>query len=334
MLKMNKVVAKVPLLLIALALDWFGNGVDAFGLLTLNTPSSASGLWSGAELLSRRDVGAQFLATATTAPSLLLSSGGSGDNNDSNKNNELSARLARKDAALLPNKLFNLSPPGPQVYPPWLRGNWQVERTSFAGFLLPSQTIDKARVVANPTVAGFQKLSIANLPDIGRDIPPYRLSIDVATGLEDRAVTWRSLIDAALGYKAVQQVVYNPSKNPNRTSIEFVSYRTTNAERIELFCNAREQSHATTSATNLFCCAEYVRQVTFGTGSTVGVPRQVVTNYANFFTSQRDDEARNDNVVVGNLLTTAYLDPQDPLYFQEPNRPVVVYSHNFRMNQG
>jgi hypothetical protein len=277
MLKMNKVVAKARLLLIALALGWFGNGVDAFGLLTINTPSSASGPWSGAELLSRRDVGAQFCATATTttAPSLLLSSGGTGDidSNSSNKNNELSARLARKDAALLPNKLFNLSPPGPQVYPPWLRGNWQVERTSFAGFLLPSQTIDKARVVANPTVAGFQKLSIANLPDIGRDIPPYRLSIDVTTALEDRAVTWRSLIDAALGYQAVQQVVYNPSKNPNRISIEFVPYRTTNAERIELFCNAREQSHATTSATDtLFCCAEYVRQVTFGTGSTVGVP--------------------------------------------------------------
>jgi hypothetical protein len=132
-------------------------------------------------------------------------------------------------------------------------------------------------------------------------------------------------------------VIYNPTQNPNRLSIEFVPYRTINAERIELFCNAREQSNSPDDD-SLFCCAEYVRQVTFGTGSTVGVPRQVSTNYANFYTYQRttnddDQMSGNGGVITGNLLTTAYLDPQDPQYFQEPSKPVVVYSHNFRMQR-
>jgi hypothetical protein len=57
----------------------------------------------------------------------------------------------------------------------------------------------------------------------------------------------------------------------------------------------------------------------------VGVPRQVVGNYAHFWTwkKQEDDE----NKLKGNLLTAAYLDPQDPLFFDEPSKPVAIYSH-------
>jgi hypothetical protein len=327
-----------------------GFGVSTWSLATrtyrMMTPRTGPAVADNEPLLpSRRDVGAQLLASAsvlsvmavttpsstsaaTAAPTFLRG----GDNP-----NDLAARLAARDAARLPNKLFNLSPPSsPQVYPMWLRGDWRVENTSFAGFLLPSTTIDKAKIVGNPTVAGFQKLSIGNLPDIGKDIPPYDLRIDLVTGWEDRALTYRSLIDAALGYSAVQRVFYNPVQNPNRLSIEFVPYRTINAERIELFCNAREQSNSADDDALSFSCAEYVRQVTFGTGSTVGVPRQVSTNYANFYTYQRtsnDQMSGNGGVIMGNLLTTAYLDPQDPQYFQEPSKPVVVYSHNFQMQR-
>jgi len=73
-----------------------------------------------------------------------------------------------------------------------------------------------------------------------------------------------------------------------------------------------------------FCCSEYIRQVTFGTGSTVGVPRQAVTNYAHFWTWKKVDEQS----LQGNLLTAGYLDPNDALYFDEPTSPVVVYSHS------
>ena len=44
----------------------------------------------------------------------------------------------------------------------------------------------------------------------------------------------------------------------------------------------------------VFVASEYVRQVTFGTGSTVGIPRQAVTNYAHFWTWKKTPD---DNVV-------------------------------------
>ena len=46
-------------------------------------------------------------------------------------------------------------------------------------------------------------------------------------------------IDSNLGYSAVQKVLYD-NKKPNRISIDFVEYKTKNAERIELFVNGRE----------------------------------------------------------------------------------------------
>lgn len=232
-------------------------------------------------------------------------------------NTDLASRLASRDPAALENRLFNI-PPSVQVYPTWLRGNWQVH-CRFAGFILPSKNLSKDQVVSNPTVAGFQKCSIANIADIGKKDPSYVWSVDPATGWEDRASTLQSQINAFLGYSAVQSVFYNPQRNPNRLGINFVDYRTVNAERIELFCNAREESDTMSEP---FVCAEYLRQVTFGTGSSYGVPRQVVTNYANFWTWRRDG--------TGNLLTAAYLDPQDPLYFSEPKGPVVIYSHELR----
>jgi hypothetical protein len=32
--------------------------------------------------------------------------------------------------------------------------------------------------------------------------------------------------------------------------------------------------------------------------------------------------------MTGNLLTAVYLDAQDPLYFNEPSNPIVIYSHD------
>jgi len=247
----------------------------------------------------------------------------------------LGTRLAQRDASVLQNRLFNV-PPAAQVYPDWMRGDWRVQ-SQFLGYLFPSTTISKPRLTQNYSgVAGFQKCSIAVTADVGKENVHYNFRIDPATGLEDRAFNFQQQIDAYLGYKAVQSVIYDGNKNPNRLSIDFVDYRTTNAERIELFCNAREseQYYNTDNNNPVFVCAEYVRQVTFGTGSTVGVPRQVATNYANFWTWRRATNNDGDNATTttrptlkGNLLTCAYLDPQDPMYFDEPKKPVAVYSH-------
>eukprot|EP00980_Cylindrotheca_fusiformis_P025274 scaffold13380_cov110-Cylindrotheca_fusiformis.AAC.8 len=241
----------------------------------------------------------------------------------------LATKLSKRDPTVLTNSVFNL-PPSVQVYPEFLRGKWKVT-CQYSGYLFPSQKITKERLMGNAQIPGFQKCSIATLPDIGKDDEPYEytLSIDETTGLEDRALSLRTQIDANLGYPAVSKVLYNPNNNANRVSIVFDEYRTRNAERIELFVNGRESEYI--PETEVFVCSEYIRQVTFGTGSNVGIPRQAVSNYAHFWTwrkntnmTTQDDPA---SIVTGNLLTAAYLDPQDAMFFEEPSRPVVVYSH-------
>jgi hypothetical protein len=237
--------------------------------------------------------------------------------------NGLAARLQKKDPALLKNRIFNI-PPAAQVYPSWLRGSWKVS-SNLNGYLFPSRKITKERVTQNPVVPGFQKCSVVTTADIGKEGVEYVLRIDASTGLEDRTANFPAAINAYLGYKAVNDVVYDARANPNRISIDFVDYKTVNAERVELFCNARESETYTDATTNepIFVCREYARQVTFGAGSTVGVPRQVGTNYAHFWTWKQQGTDR----IVGNLLTAGFLDPQDSLYFEEPTLPVVIYSH-------
>ena len=175
------------------------------------------------------------------------------------------------------------------------------------------------------TTPGFQKCSIAAISDIGKEgIVKYSMRID-DEGLEDRACTLRQQIDAYLGYPAVQDVSYNVKSNPNRISIDFVDYRTINAERIELFCNGRESDIVQRNDKTVFVCSEFWRQVTFGGGSEVGIPRQVSSNYAHYWTWSTSPD--DPNILTGNLLTAAYLDAQDPLFFDEPIRPVAIYSH-------
>jgi hypothetical protein len=231
----------------------------------------------------------------------------------------LAAKLASKDPSALSNSVFNV-PPTAQVYPEFMRGHWKVQ-IQFAGFLFPSTKISKQRITQNVLIPGFQKCSIAAICDVGKDAS-YEMRIDPTTGFEDRVATLTSQIQGFLGYDAVQEILYQPKSNPNRISIDFVDYQTKNAERIELFINARDSELV--PETGVFVCSETMRQVTFGTGTEVGIPRQVVGNYAHFWTWRPGD---NKDTLKGNLLTAAYLDPQDPMFFEEPSKPVAVYSH-------
>lgn len=236
----------------------------------------------------------------------------------------LAALLKQRDPLALKNRVFNLPPPATK-YPEWLRGSWDVT-SNLNGYIFPSQNIPKQDLVKNPVIPGFQKCSVAATADIGKENVKYKWIVDETTGLEDRVSTLRSQIDAYLGYEAIRDVSYSPMQNPNRLSIEFLSYKTVNAERIEIFCNSREYEEYVEGGQKVFVCSEFVKQVTFGTGSTVGIPRQVGTNYANFWTWKQLSE----NEVSGNLLTAGYLDPQDSMYFLETVRPVVVYSHTMK----
>ncbi len=333
-----------------------------------------------AVVISRRDVLRRTAATATatssTAAVSILASQPlpccSADDTTTTTTAGLARRLSMRDPSQLKNSVFNI-PPKAQVYPEFLRGQWDVTM-KFRGFLFPSTSIPKDKLVSNVSIPGFEKLSIAQVADVGREqLTTYTMSINPATGLEDRSVSIASSINAHLGYDAVRQVLYDPQDNPNRISIDFIPNRTRNANRIELFCNHRESelvvlsnppTTTTTTTTaydtstfsghasptskiaisssqstqTIFVCSEYIRQVTFGLSQEFGVARQVVGNYAHFWTWKENNENNNNDdeqsksstnvVVTGNLLTAAYLDAQDALFFEEPSKPVVVYSHD------
>jgi hypothetical protein len=269
---------------------------------------------------SRRDVLVSPLVAAALASTSTL---------PANAANGLAFKLSQRDPSQLKNSMFNI-PPGVQTYPSFLRGQWDVS-SKYRGFIFPSQNIPKEKLVQNVAIPGFQKLSIAMVGDVGRELTNYSMNID-ANGLEDRETTFLTSINGHLGIDAVKEVIYDAKENPNRLSIDFIPQRTRNANRIELFFNGRESELVTTpnadeaNADNIFVCSEYIRQVTFGLSQEFGVARQVIGNYAHFYTwrSQPDDAS----LVKGNVLTAAYLDAQDPMFFDEPSKPVVVYSHD------
>lgn len=235
--------------------------------------------------------------------------------------NGLAEKLLKRDTSVLTNSVFNLPPPA-QIYPPFMRGSWDVN-LKYSGYLFPSQRISRERLTADVEVPGFQKCSIAALCDVGKESVSYTMVIDPQTGLEERQTTLATSMNAHLDQpNAVRDILYNPKTNPNRVSIVFEEFRVTNAERIEIFCNGRE-SELIQRENVIFVCSEYIRQVTFGTGSQ-GVPRQIGTNYAHFWTWKQGSSADS---ISGNLLTAGYLDPQDALFFEEPSKPVAVYSH-------
>jgi len=235
----------------------------------------------------------------------------------------LAAKLSKRDASALKNSVFNI-PPSTQKFPDFMKGEWEVT-LKFAGYLFPSKTIPKDDIVKNVNIPGFQKCSIAAIADVGRDITTYNMKIG-KDGFEDRVLTLTGSINSHLGYGAVEGVKYDQANNPNRLSIDFTKNRTRNAERIELFCNARENElvvNPNDETKSIFVNSEYIRQVTFSLSQEFGVARQVIGNYAHFFTWKEG----SGNNLTGNILTATYIDPQDAMFFQEPSKPVSIYSH-------
>ncbi|KAL3774578.1 hypothetical protein ACHAWO_006877 [Cyclotella atomus] len=283
--------------------------------LSLNEPRN---------ILSRRDIISTYGSPAAALAALSLPAAPVTSNAAA-----AGLALSERDPSVLKNSVFNI-PPSTQTYPSFLQGNWDITM-KYRGFIFPSTNIAKEKLIKNYDIPGFQKLSIAMVGDVGREETKYKLNIDDSSMIEDRKLTMKTSIDGHLGYDAVRGVIYDAKENPNRISIDFIPQRTRNANRIELFCNARESelvsvpSKSDGVTRNIFVCSEYIRQVTFGLSQEFGVARQVVGNYAHFYTWRETDDK---DIVTGNLLTAAYLDAQDLMFFDEPSKPVVVYSHD------
>ena len=271
----------------------------------------------------------------------------------------LSERLERKD---LSKPVFNKARPGPQRYPDWLEGTWRCTAT-FAGFEFPSKTMSKSALIKEPTIPGFQKLSLVYVPDVGTSDVSYDVRFAKFEGiegvLEDRAFNLKSIVNSYLGKDAVESVEYEPTRDANRTTVNIRPGASPNAERIELFCNARESD--TRVADRTFFASEASRQVTLGYGKDFGTARVVNTDYQHVWTftptawrsSNIGDETNGDETngdVVSEarvtLSTAGYVQANDALRFTAaPNanggapmpslggaagaafEPAVLYSH-------
>ena len=58
--------------------------------------------------------------------------------------------------------------PRAQAYPDWLEGEWRAT-IDFAGYEFPSAVVTREAVAREATTPGFQKLSLAYAPDVGRE---------------------------------------------------------------------------------------------------------------------------------------------------------------------
>ena len=249
----------------------------------------------------------------------------------------LSSRLGSRDAKQLAKPIFNVAPPE-AAYPLWLDGTWKTTM-GFGGYELPAKDLfTREELFAEPTVPGFQKVSIAFIPDVGKESATFEMRFAKdAQGVvrEDRVSNLRSAIRGGLGYDAIERVDYkadpmipNPfGVNPNRLSLVFARGLTLNAERVELFVNSRETE---TVGEDIFITSEYLRQVTFSASKT-SVARQVSGEYSHFMTFKR----LSDSSVSANILTAVYAEPlqQERFFIKAPTRPLLIYSHVLRMER-
>jgi len=92
-----------------------------------------------------------------------------------------------------------------------------------------------------------------------------------------------------------------------------------------------------TTTSSIFVCSEHnIRQVTFSLSqeyiwhSTSGHWQLLCTLLEKWKEEDTTTTTTTDatNKMTGNLLTAVYLDSQDPLYFNEPSKPIVIYSHD------
>lgn len=280
---------------------------------------------------------------------------------------EASPLWERLERRQLDKPVFNL-PPSIQLFPDWLEGTWDVD-AKFAGYAFPSKKIDKAcvggepaaprladaprvlrsRVVSDPTIPGFQKLSIAYIPDVGSGATHQLRFVRRADGkvIADRAFDLKSIIDGYLGKPIVEEVEYAPEREPNRATVRLAPGGTVNAERLELFSNARESA---LRDDGVFFALESLRQVTLGYTTSFNTPRVAVTDYLQVWTYRLLPDG---NSVRATLSTAGYVQPNEAMRYTAPEavrgggapqpqlsgllsaatEPVVLFSHTLAMRR-
>ena len=195
--------------------------------------------------------------------------------------------------------------------------------------------------MADVSTPGFQKLSIVHIADVGATDVHFRLHWTRRPGdgavVEDRAANVAAMVGGFLRAPLVDRVEYEPAREPNRLTVRLVAGGSPNAERVELFANAREA--ATRPGDGVFFALEALRQVNLGYSTQFNTPRVAVTDYLHCWSFRRV----GDDAVHATLSTAGYVQPNEALRYTADGvpgsapqlggllaaatEPVVLYSH-------
>mmetsp|Transcript_71927 Transcript_71927/g.227168 ORF Transcript_71927/g.227168 Transcript_71927/m.227168 type:complete len:194 (-) Transcript_71927:22-603(-) len=139
----------------------------------------------------------------------------------------------------------------------------------------------------------------------------------------DRTFNITEQANAFLAYDAVRSVEYDPVKNPTRVAVVYATPRRDqqgeDLRKAELFINNREAQPAEEG--NTFACSELYRQLVQSSG------------YGNVFDYEAIWEFRlvGDGRVEARQRVAAFLQPQDPAYFDVGSKAVALYDYSLKL---
>ena len=202
-------------------------------------------------------------------------------------------------------------------------GEWTCA-TTFVDASFPRRDVDARALARVPETPGFRALSVARVPDVGREgTIEHRVRFVRVDGKtrEDLGFNLMEIIDAYVGADAVEAVT---TDGDDRTTIRLKPRASPNAERIELFTNARESG----VEGDAFYVRESFRQVSLGYGTEYGNARVAPTDYEHRWTytplpdvpGGAVDET-NVNKVRVKLVTAAYVQGQGALRLTASSNP-------------
>mmetsp|Transcript_22299 Transcript_22299/g.37557 ORF Transcript_22299/g.37557 Transcript_22299/m.37557 type:complete len:333 (-) Transcript_22299:38-1036(-) len=250
------------------------------------------------------------------------------------------ARAADKLPSMLDNSAFDKSifnvPPSVTEYPVEMEGTWRTTFT-FKGAEF-TDSIPFQELSSDVNIPGFRKYSVIYAPDIGSDCVAdlkFERRQNYSPIVENREYNIASLVSAFTAKDAATVDSVDIDQSGNRCSLTYHDVK--GSGKVELFTNSRTWKKR---QDGIFECQEQIRQYNVrqsnsgrrGTSQVLGdyglrwvFQPLTAANMDSSSSSSKDARSIQPTGYSGQLMIFSYLQPQDPLYFQRPLKPVGVF---------
>eukprot|EP01024_Parvocaulis_polyphysoides_P020164 TRINITY_DN19322_c1_g2_i1.p1 TRINITY_DN19322_c1_g2~~TRINITY_DN19322_c1_g2_i1.p1 ORF type:complete len:334 (-),score=41.60 TRINITY_DN19322_c1_g2_i1:29-1030(-) len=214
-------------------------------------------------------------------------------------------------------------------YPEWFQGQWESSAK-----LIDVKFPLGMKYISRSTPGVTQASIAAALPDVGAgqdNIVKYTTSFYYSPQeggtVADRIQNIKQLMENFLKDKVTQVTVdYDPIKNPTRLAVRYNTKRKNRDEesfdyrKAEIFINARKSFKC---GANEFGSYELYRQVNQAKNQGY-IGDYLVSNFYRL---------ENENQIQIQQKVSAFLQPQDPLFFEVGDRAVAEYSYSINMQR-